>query len=201
MTVPLRSASPVALLIVLSPTISIYPQRRVLSEQEGLSAKCTDPVPELLHPWRWLLHFRSGRDQRSARCFLGCRDNGHHRYRCGTRTWTSHRTLRFAGPLSDKLGRRISTAIGSASYAIYLIGLAFAFNAGANGGYTIACIRAILGGIANSFLDTGIYPAVGEIIYKAPRARPPLTTACLSAAVFLQPCTLRACLSLPASGF
>ena len=48
--------------------------------------------------------------------------------------------LPFAGPLSDKLGRRISTAIGSASYAIYLIGLAFAFNAGTNGGYTIAMI-------------------------------------------------------------
>ena len=31
--------------------------------------------------------------------------------------------LPFAGPLSDKLGRRISTAIGSSSYAIYLIGL------------------------------------------------------------------------------
>ena len=29
--------------------------------------------------------------------------------------------LPFAGPLSDKLGRRISTAIGSASYAIYLM--------------------------------------------------------------------------------
>ena len=38
--------------------------------------------------------------------------------------------LPFAGPLSDKLGRRISTAIGSGSYAIYLIGLALAFNAG-----------------------------------------------------------------------
>ncbi len=76
--------------------------------------------------------------------------------------------LPFAGPLSDKLGRRISTAIGSGSYAIYLIGLALAFNAGTNGGYQIAYICAIVGGIANSFLDTGIYPAVGEIIYKAP---------------------------------
>ena len=46
--------------------------------------------------------------------------------------------LPFAGPLSDKLGRRISTAIGSASYAIYLIGLALAFGAGTNGGYMIA---------------------------------------------------------------
>lgn len=76
--------------------------------------------------------------------------------------------LPFAGPLSDKLGRHISTAIGSGSYAIYLIGLALAFNAGTNGGYQIAYVCAIVGGIANSFLDTGIYPAVSEIIYKAP---------------------------------
>ncbi len=76
--------------------------------------------------------------------------------------------LPFAGPLSDKLGRRISTAIGSASYAIYLIGLALAFNAGVNGGYNIAYVCAIIGGIANSFLDTGIYPAVTEIFYKFP---------------------------------
>ncbi len=76
--------------------------------------------------------------------------------------------LPFAGPLSDKLGRRISTAIGSASYAVYLIGLSFAFNAGTNGGYAIAYVCAVIGGIANSFLDTGIYPAVAEIIYKAP---------------------------------
>lgn len=76
--------------------------------------------------------------------------------------------LPFAGPLSDKLGRRISVIIGGASYAIYLLGLMFAFNAGPNGGYQIAYICAILGGIANSFLDTGIYPAVAEIIYQAP---------------------------------
>lgn len=76
--------------------------------------------------------------------------------------------LPFAGPLSDKLGRRISCVIGGVSYAIYLIGLALAFNAGANGGYQIAYICAILGGIANSFLDTGIYPAVAEVFYDAP---------------------------------
>lgn len=76
--------------------------------------------------------------------------------------------LPFAGPLSDKLGRRISTAIGSASYAVYLIGLALAFNSGTHGGYQIAYVCAVVGGIANSFLDTGIYPAVGEIFDKAP---------------------------------
>lgn len=76
--------------------------------------------------------------------------------------------LPFAGPLSDKLGRRISVIIGGASYAVYLIGLAFAFNAGTGGGYQIAYVCAIVGGVANSFLDTGIYPAVAEIIYSAP---------------------------------
>ncbi len=76
--------------------------------------------------------------------------------------------LPFAGPLSDKLGRKISMVIGGFSYAIYLIGLAFAFNAGANGGYMIAYVCAVIGGIANSFLDTGIYPAVAECISKAP---------------------------------
>ena len=76
--------------------------------------------------------------------------------------------LPFAGPLSDKLGRRVSTAIGGFSYAVYLIGLAMAFNAGGGAGYRIAYICAIIGGIANSFLDTGIYPAVAEIINKAP---------------------------------
>lgn len=74
--------------------------------------------------------------------------------------------LPFAGPLSDKLGRRVSCIIGGLSYAIYLIGLAAAFNAGSHGGYQIAYICAIVGGIANSFLDTGIYPGVGEIFSK-----------------------------------
>jgi len=43
-----------------------------------------------------------------------------------------------------------------------------AFNAGGGTGYRVAYICAIIGGIANSFLDTGIYPAVAEIINKAP---------------------------------
>lgn len=76
--------------------------------------------------------------------------------------------LPFAGPLSDKLGRKISMFIGGLSYAVYMIGLVFAFNAGANGGYTIAYVCAIVGGIANSFLDTGIYPAVAEAISDVP---------------------------------
>ena len=108
--------------------------------------------------------------------------------------------LPFAGPLSDKLGRRISTAIGSASYAIYLIGLALAFNAGTNGGYTIAYVCAVLGGIANSFLDTGIYPAVSEIIYKAPGVATMGIKFFIAIAQMLLPFVLGATVATTASG-
>lgn len=69
-------------------------------------------------------------------------------------------SLPFAGPLSDKLGRRISVLIGAASYVIFFVGIAFSPN------LQIAYVAAVLGGIANSFLDTATYPAVTEIIYK-----------------------------------
>ena len=69
-------------------------------------------------------------------------------------------SLPFAGPLSDKLGRRLSVLIGCASYVIFFVGIAFSPNT------PFAYIAAVLGGIANSFLDTATYPAVAEIIYK-----------------------------------
>lgn len=69
-------------------------------------------------------------------------------------------SLPFAGPLSDKLGRRLSVLIGCASYVIFFVGIAFSPNT------TVAYVAAVLGGIANSFLDTATYPAVAEIIYK-----------------------------------
>ena len=69
-------------------------------------------------------------------------------------------SLPFAGPLSDKLGRRISVLIGVASYIIFFVGIAFSPN------MQLAYVSAVLGGIANSFLDTATYPAVTEIIYK-----------------------------------
>ncbi len=70
-------------------------------------------------------------------------------------------SLPFAGPLSDKLGRKLSVIIGCFSYVIFLVGIAFAPNTG------IAYICAVMGGIANSFLDTATYPGVTEIFDKA----------------------------------
>lgn len=69
-------------------------------------------------------------------------------------------SLPFAGPLSDKLGRRISVLIGVASYVIFFVGIAFSPSV------QVAYVAAVLGGIANSFLDTATYPAVAEIMYK-----------------------------------
>jgi MFS family permease len=69
-------------------------------------------------------------------------------------------SLPFAGPLSDKLGRRISVIIGCASYVIFFFGIAFSPNV------AVAYFAAVMGGIANSFLDTATYPAVAEIINK-----------------------------------
>ena len=95
--------------------------------------------------------------------------------------------LPFAGTLSDKLGRRISTAIGSASYAIYLIGLALAFNAGTHGGYTIAYVCAIIGGIANSFLDTCVSPTCMEIYVNNPSVANLFTKFSMCISQFLLP--------------
>lgn len=67
-------------------------------------------------------------------------------------------TLPFSGPISDKLGRRVSSLIGIASYAIFFFGVAFSPN------MQVAYAAAIIGGAANSFLDTGVIPACVEIL-------------------------------------
>ena len=69
--------------------------------------------------------------------------------------------LPFAGPLSDKLGRKIAVLLGTITYAIFFMGLAFSPSMG------VAYAAAICGGIANSFLDCGVIPAEVEIL--APR--------------------------------
>lgn len=67
-------------------------------------------------------------------------------------------TLPFSGPISDKMGRRISSLIGIFSYAVFFFGVAYSPN------MQVAYAAAILGGAANSFLDTGVIPACVEIL-------------------------------------
>jgi hypothetical protein len=66
-------------------------------------------------------------------------------------------TLPFAGPLSDKFGRRISGLFGVVLYGAYFIGIVLAPN------MTVAYVFALLGGAANSFLDTCVTPSCLEI--------------------------------------
>ena len=93
-------------------------------------------------------------------------------------------TLPFSGPISDKLGRRICSLIGVASYAIFFIGLAFSPNV------QVAYIVAILGGVANSFLDTRVIPACVEILAPKSGLATMLTKLFISAAQLLLPITL-----------
>ena len=67
-------------------------------------------------------------------------------------------SLPVAGPLSDKFGRKVNAIIGAACYAVFFFGLAFSPNMG------VAYFAAVMGGVANSFLDTGVIPAVVEIL-------------------------------------
>ncbi|OAA87303.1 MFS transporter [Clostridium ljungdahlii] len=63
----------------------------------------------------------------------------------------------FAGPVSDKLGRRVSGLIGIVFYILYFVGIIIAPN------MYVAYIFALIGGAANSFLDTCITPSCLEI--------------------------------------
>lgn len=69
-------------------------------------------------------------------------------------------SLPIAGPLSDKFGRRVSGLIGITAYVTYFIGLVFSPS------MYVAYAFALLGGVANSFIDTAVYPAIMEIFKK-----------------------------------
>jgi MFS family permease len=66
-------------------------------------------------------------------------------------------TLPIAGPLSDKFGRKISGLIGIVLYIAYFVGIVMAPT------MQVAYIFALLGGAANSFLDTCVTPTLLEI--------------------------------------
>lgn len=95
-------------------------------------------------------------------------------------------SLPIAGPLSDKLGRKIASLIGIASYFIFFIGIAISPN------MWVAYAAAVLGGIANSFLDTGVIPACVEILEPKSSLATMLTKFFISAAQLLMPFMLGA---------
>lgn len=65
--------------------------------------------------------------------------------------------LYIAGSLSDRFGRRLFVKIGIVTYILFFVGIVSSRNV-----YS-AYFFGILAGMANSFLDTGTYPALMEL--------------------------------------
>jgi Arabinose efflux permease len=90
-------------------------------------------------------------------------------------------TLPFSGPISDKFGRRISGLIGVALYVAYFVGIALAPS------MSVAYVFALLGGAANSFLDTCVTPSCLEIFVKSGNVANMFTKFSMSISQFLLP--------------
>ncbi|MCH4009166.1 MFS transporter [Companilactobacillus sp.] len=87
----------------------------------------------------------------------------------------------FAGPVSDKIGRRVSGFIGIALYAIFFFGIINVHS------MWIAYGMGVLNGVANSFLDTCISPSVMEIFPKSASIANLFTKFAITIAQFLLP--------------
>lgn len=87
----------------------------------------------------------------------------------------------IAGPLSDRLGRRLSALIGCGCYTIFLLTISFCPNMYL--GYALA----VLSGMANSFLDTSITPSCMEIFKEKGTVANIFTKMSVSIAQFLLP--------------
>ena len=87
----------------------------------------------------------------------------------------------IAGPLSDRLGRRLSALIGCALYAVFLLSITFTKNT------YVAYVLAIISGMANSFLDTSITPSCMEIFKEKGTIANIFTKLSISIAQFLLP--------------
>lgn len=87
----------------------------------------------------------------------------------------------FAGPFSDKYGRKQSALVGVVFFAIFFIGITFSPN------LYIAYILMILSGMANSFLDTSITPSCMEIFKENGAIANLFTKFAISVSQFLLP--------------
>jgi MFS family permease len=90
-------------------------------------------------------------------------------------------TLPFSGPISDKFGRKVSGLIGVVLYVAYFIGIAISPN------MYVAYAFALLGGAANSFLDTCVTPSCLEIFVNSGDVANMFTKFSISIGQFLLP--------------
>lgn len=89
--------------------------------------------------------------------------------------------LMASGALSDKFGRRPFVYLGMFTYALFFAGILFSPS------IAVAYIFGILAGIANSFLDSGTYPALMESFPESPGTANIIIKAFISAGQFALP--------------
>ncbi|MFT8425621.1 MAG: MFS transporter [Liquorilactobacillus sp.] len=89
--------------------------------------------------------------------------------------------LLISGALSDKFGRKPFVVLGACTYLIFFIGIILSKN------ITVAYIFGILAGIANSFLDSGTYPALMEMFPNSKGTANVVIKAFISAGQFILP--------------
>lgn len=87
----------------------------------------------------------------------------------------------FAGPISDKVGRRVSGLIGILLYVVFFFGMISVHQ------LWFAYAMGIINGMANSFLDTCISPSVMEIFPKSASIANLFTKFSITVAQFLLP--------------
>ncbi|MDU5111189.1 MAG: MFS transporter [Clostridium sp.] len=89
--------------------------------------------------------------------------------------------LFISGVLSDKYGRKPFILLGMITYVIFMGGILVSTNV------TMAFFFALLAGMANSFMDSGTYPALTECFPNAPGSANVAIKAFISAGQFLLP--------------
>ena len=89
--------------------------------------------------------------------------------------------LFVSGALSDKFGRKPFVLLGIVTYMIFLGGILVAPNV------SVALILAILAGMANSFMDSGTYPALMEAFPESSGSANIIIKAFIAAGQFVLP--------------
>ena len=132
----------------LTSTHDLFKKER--NHEQEIPAKCINFVLELLYPRCWMLYSGPGSHQRGSGSSMGSGSNGNYRNFRSTRSWPSDRTA-----ICRSSVRQARTSHFHRNRKCFLCNLSdrpcLAFNAGTHGGYTIAYVCAIIGGIANSF--------------------------------------------------
>lgn len=90
-------------------------------------------------------------------------------------------TYPFSGAISDKFGRRLTVIIGCLVYICFFGGILIAPNV------QVAFCVAILAGVANGFLDSGVIPAVMEILVNSSGLASILTKLVIAIAQYILP--------------